>query len=382
MKFGIEIVTHPSKKIKVITLKPGKKSRGKVLLSYRIEPFLSKAAESVSSAHTNYWESLQMARTFLDLGYCVDVIDVSNRTFIPKEKYSFFVSRTNFELAQLLNKDCIKIAHLDIAHWLFNNYASYGRSFALRQRKGVAVRSLRTTQINCALEAADYATTLGNQFTIDTYSHIKKTIFRVPLASCTIYPWPENKDFEVCRKNFLWFSGKGFVHKGLDLVLDAFVQMPENHLYICGPIQHETDFEKAYYKELYQSPNIHVIGWIDVSSSEFVEITKKCVGIIHLSCSEAGAGSVITCMHAGLIPIVSYESSVDVSNDFGVILRDCSIDTIKTTLQMISTLSPEKLKQMSRKAWEFVRTNHTREKFAEEYKKVITKIIEMHQDTN
>ena len=81
MKFGIEIVTHPSKKIKVITLKPGKKSRGKVLLSYRIEPFLSKAAESVSSAHTNYWESLQMARTFLDLGYCVDVIDVSNRTF-------------------------------------------------------------------------------------------------------------------------------------------------------------------------------------------------------------------------------------------------------------------------------------------------------------
>jgi glycosyltransferase involved in cell wall biosynthesis len=158
--------------------------------------------------------------------------------------------------------------------------------------------------------------------------------------------------------------------------------MPENHLYICGPIQDETDFEKAYHKELYQSPNIHVIGWVDVCSSEFIEITNKCVGMIHPSCSDSCAGSVITCMHAGLIPIVSYESGVDVNIDFGVILRDCSIDTIKTTVQMISTLSPEKVKQMSRKAWEFARANHTREKFAEEYKKVITKIIDMHQNTN
>jgi hypothetical protein len=30
---------------------------------------------------------------------------------------------------------------------------------------------------------------------------------------------------------------------------------------------------------------------------------------------------------------------------------------------------------MARKAWEFARANHTRERFAEEYKKVIGKII-------
>jgi hypothetical protein len=46
------------------------------------------------------------------------------------------------------------------------------------------------------------------------------------------------------------------VHKGLDLVLEAFADMPEYHLTVCGPIQKEQDFERAYYRELYQVPNI------------------------------------------------------------------------------------------------------------------------------
>ncbi len=132
--------------------------------------------------------------------------------------------------------------------------------------------------------------------------------------------------------------------------------------------------EVAFYKELYQTPNIHTIGWVNVNSSEFVEITNKCIGVINPSCSEGVSGSVITCMQAGLIPIANYESGVDV-HDFGVILKECSIDEIKNSIRMVSSLPVQKLKLMARKAWEFARANHTREKFASEYKKIIEKII-------
>ena len=34
------------------------------------------------------------------------------------------------------------------------------------------------------------------------------------------------------------------VHKGLDLVLEAFAGMPEYHLTVCGPVAKEKDFER------------------------------------------------------------------------------------------------------------------------------------------
>lgn len=174
--------------------------------------------------------------------------------------------------------------------------------------------------------------------------------------------------------------------------METFAELPDYHLYICGPITKkediekeldstdyrkptEKDFEAAYYKELYQTPNIHTIGWVDIKGPEAIEIFNKCIGIIYPSCSESAAGSVINCMHAGLIPIVSYETSVNVDESFGIILQNCSINEIKKNIQFISSLPIENLRLMSRKAWEFARTRHTRERFSEEYTSVIRQIL-------
>jgi len=111
-----------------------------------------------------------------------------------------------------------------------------------------------------------------------------------------MYPWPEEKDFEDCRKRFIWFGGSDLAHKGLDLVLDAFAEMPEYDLAVCGPIQGEKEFERAHYQELYHTPNIHTIGWVDVSSPNFMKIMHNCIGLVYPSCSEGQCGSVVTCM--------------------------------------------------------------------------------------
>lgn len=370
-------IKNSLKSRKIISLKPVRHANGHVLVSYISHPSFLKDAEALPNNHTNYWESLQIARTFLDLGYCVDIIDFQNRKFLPKKAYSYFVGhRINFErIASLLNKNCVKILHIDAAHILFHNAAEAGRLLALQQRKGVTLRLRRFEWPNLAIEHADCATILGNAFTISTYRYANKPIYRIPVSTPVLYPWPEDKDWEACRRHFLWFSSFGFVHKGLDLVLDAFAGMPDYELTVCGPIDGEEDFKRAYHKELYQTPNIHTIDWVDISSPKFTEITNRCIGFIYPSCSEGQCGGVVTCLHAGLIPLISYESGVDVDPDSGFILKDCSIEEIRNSMRAVSRLSGRELKRMARTGWEFARANHTREKFAEEYRKAVLAIM-------
>ena len=362
---------------KAVSLSTHGSVRGNVLLSYIIDPFLRKEGEAISHDHTHHWESFQIAQILLDKGFAVDVISYENKTFKPLKKYDYFISaRTNLErIAQSLNEDCIKVAHLDTAHWLYNNQAAYQRLYALQQRRGITLKkSIRIVEPNWAIEFSNLATILGNQFTIDTYSYSKKPIYRIPISSSSIYPWRADKDFEKARFNYIWFGSSGFVHKGLDLVLEAFAQMPEFNLTVCGPFEQEKEFIRSFQKELYQTSNIRAVGWVDVTSPEFLEICKDCVGLVYPTCAEGGGGSAITCMHASIIPILSYEASVDI-DDTGYILKDCSVSEIKNAVQRLSSLDVEELRNLSRSTWELARRRHTKDIFKREYDKFITEVL-------
>ncbi|WP_392478262.1 glycosyltransferase [Nostoc sp. C110] len=368
-----------AKTLQVVSLKPKQPSKGNVLLSYRIEPFLLKPGQPMPNDHTWYWEVWQIAQTFLDLGYNVDVIQFHNDKFVPQKHYAFFIDiRHRMEaLAPKLNKDCIKIFHVDIANMVFRNAAECNRLLEVQQRKGVTLKPQRFEVPNLGIEYADCAIVLGNDFTTDTFKYANKPMYRIPISSPVVYPYPDKKDFEAVRKRFLWFGGSALVLKGLDLVLDAFAQMPEYHLTVCGPVSNDKEFEQAFYKELYETPNIHTYGWIDVSSPDFIEVTNNCLGLVYPSVSEGQSGAVISCLQAGLIPILSYESGVDVHN-FGVIFDNLSLEEIKEKVRSISNLPVENLQMMSLKAWEYARANHTKEKFAQVYRNVVEQIIENH----
>ncbi|MEH2193264.1 MAG: glycosyltransferase [Nostoc sp.] len=368
-----------AKTLQIVSLKPKQPSKGNVLLSYRIEPFLLKPDQAMPNDHTWYWEVWQIAQTFLELGYNVDVIQFHNDKFVPQKDYAFFIDiRHRMEaLAPKLNKDCIKIFHVDIANMVFRNAAECNRLLEVQQRKGVTLKPQRFEVPNLGIEYADCAIVLGNDFTTDTFKYANKPMYRIPISSPVVYPYPDKKDFEAVRKRFLWFGGSALVLKGLDLVLDAFAQMPEYHLTICGPVSNDKEFEQAFYKELYETPNIHTYGWIDVTSPEFIEVTNNCLGLVYPSVSEGQSGAVISCLQAGLIPILSYESGVDV-HDFGVIFDNLSLEEIKAKIISISNLPEEDLKFMSRQAWEYARANHTKEKFAQVYRNVVEQIIENH----
>ena len=364
---------------RVVSLTPAAPVRGNVLLSYILDAFFLKLNDSLLLKHTHYWETRQIAQTWLDLGYAVDAIHWKNQSFVPEKRYNFFVDvRMNLErIGPLLNPDCVKIMHIETAHWLFHMTAQHNRLLDLQRRRQLTIGPRKVVNPNWAIENADCATILGNDFTRSTYAYANKPFYRIPISAPVVYPWPESKNFTNCCRSFLWFGSGGLVHKGLDLVLEAFAQMPDFKLTVCGPVNEEKEFERAYDKELYHTPNIHTIGWVDVSSSAFTDIMHDCIGLVYPSCSEGGGGGVITCLHGGLIPLVSYETSIDVE-DFGFILKDSSIEAIKECVNRVARLSTQELTERSRKAWEYARSNHTREKFAQVYRIAVEEIIRVH----
>ena len=366
---GLELRRQPKaqQSSRLISLRPDNRAAGNVLISYIPDDVL-KDEQDVSASHTHYWECRQMAHSFRDAGFNVDVVDFADSAFIPQKPYDVLVSaRTNLErLAKHVPEHCFKVAHLDTAHFLTNNANATERLRQVRDKHQVALRSTRMVETNWALEAADIGCVLGNEFTAESYRYAGKAVHRIPLSSVRQYDWIEDKDFDACRNTYLWFGSGGFVHKGLDLVIDAFAELPDHRLLICGPLDLEPRFVRAFEKPMFHSANIETIGWIDVTSPDFTAIRERTVATIYPSCSEGGGGSVIACMHAGLIPVVTPEASVDVG-EFGTVLEETSVQAVREAVLALSGLPASDLERRARDAWEYARQHHTREGFARAY---------------
>jgi glycosyltransferase involved in cell wall biosynthesis len=91
------------------------------------------------------------------------------------------------------------------------------------------------------------------------------------------------------------------------------------------------------------------------------------------SCSEAGVASAVEAMHAGLIPILTYETGVDVG-DFGILLKSEAIDHIRAAVMTIAELPASEVEQRARAAWEHARTNHTRPLFVEAFRDIVREV--------
>jgi hypothetical protein len=79
-------------------------------------------------------------------------------------------------------------------------------------------------------------------------------------------------------------------------------------------------------------------------------------------------------MHAGLIPVVTREASVD-TEDFGSVLESASIDAIREAAVKLSRTPSDELERRARSAWEFAREQHTRETFAEHYDQFVRDVV-------
>ena len=361
------------KKPQVIRLNPERASRGCVVISYITWPFVEGVDSPKMRGHTNAYEVTEMAQAFLDLGFRVEVCDYDDESYRPPDdcKVAIDIHR-NLERWQLPD-GCKKILHASGSHWLFMNHAELSRLIGVRERHGIALRPQRQVMPSRGVEIADEVLVLGNEFTRGTFLFPGKPVTRVPISSAYQFAWPEGRDFEKAKKKFLWVGSIGMVHKGLDLALDAFAGMPELELTVCGRPEKEADFFSLYEKHLKNTPNIKLHGWLDMASPVFVEIARTHAAVIYPSSAEGGAGSVIHCMHAGMLPICTTEASIDLG-DFGVHVESASVVSVQKACRAVAEMSSSEVERRARRAYEHVRREHTREKFQENYRKFAAKI--------
>ncbi|MEM8963041.1 MAG: glycosyltransferase family 1 protein [Acidobacteriota bacterium] len=366
----------------VVTLEPDGEPRGDVLLAFIIDGFLAPNDDAIPRTHTHFWESVQMARSFVDLGYRVDAVHWTNTAFIPTKPYRV---ATDVRLllehwAPHLPADCLKIMHAETAHPSVHNPAQLARLDAIEKRRGVRLAPVKMIEENRCIDTADVAVILGDDFTHDSYAFAGKPIHRVPISAPAVYD-PIEREIATCRNHFMWFGSGGLVHKGLDLVLEAFAGMPEMFLTVCGPIDAERDFERAYWRELYDLPNIHTHGWIDVESQDFLDLARRTMGVVFPSCSEGGGGSVYTCMHAGIVPLTGRGASIPIEPAWGVRLEtaehpEITVESIRVAVREFAARPIEELAAMSAAAYAHANQHHTRERFTEAHRALMAELLD------
>ena len=363
--------------LRTVSLEPRRPVRGNVLLSWMTEAF-TLIGGSLPNTHANLWECRQVARTFLDLGFHVDVINYRNVLFTPRTSYDFFIdNRVNMErLAPALGDGCTKIAHLETSHMLFQNAAEYQRLLDLQQRRGVTLAPRRVERrVNHAIEHADLAVLYGNEQSASTWAYAGKSMYPVPAAPLRRFPSPATRDVAANRHRFLWLGSHGAVLKGLDLVLEAFAGMPELQLTVCGPVEDEADFAEAFHRELHETPNITTLGWVDIHGSRFRQLVQDTVGFVYPSASESQSGAVITCLQAGLIPIISRECDVPVDDSMGVVLHETSVEAIRTAVRAIADQPASHLSRMAEDSWGYSRSVHSQARFASAYRDIVRGLL-------
>ena len=358
-------------------LEPANSVRGSVVISYLSWPFHDGWNSPKARGHTNAFEVVVMAEAFRDLGFRVEVTDWDNAAYVPPADCRIAVDiHGNLERWHgQLTPACKRILHATGAHWLFFNHAELTRLQAVRDRRGVALRPRRQVEPSRGVEIADEVVVLGNEFTRGSFLFGGKPVTRVPISSAYEFPWPQNRDFDSAKTKFLWVGSYGMVHKGLDLALDAFSRMPDLELTVCGRPEKEEDFYRLYEKLLLRTPNIRLHGWLDMATPAFTEIARTHAAVIYPSSAEGGAGSVIHCMHAGMLPISTTEASIDLGN-FGVHVGSGTVEAVQEACRSAAGMSASEVEARARAAYEHVRKVHTREMFQENYGKFAERMAE------
>lgn len=346
----------------------------KALLSYITAPFWEKNINQNKVPFSNTGIALSIVRVLNNLGYLVDVVEYTDKSFAPKRQYDLFIGHGGFNftnIAESLPSKCKKIYFSAGPYWKTWNEKEKERidKMNIRRNTDYSYERLDVSEEE-ALISSDAIVALGNKVVKESYKKFNKVYILNNAAFSDDHFEKMRKDHNSTKKNFLYFAGGGNVHKGLDLLLEVFSKINAN-LFICQLI--DPKFYKIYQHELEDFPNIHLKGWVRLRSKEYYDLVDKCSFLIYPSCADGSPGSVVESLHQGLIPVLSEESTVD-TNSFGVTFRKNTVQEIESVVKGLTKKSDSWCEKMSHKTRHTALKEYSEESFLNNLTKVIQNI--------
>jgi len=342
----------------------------RVLISYTTLPFFNK-----EEAHTNNAESKTIAKIFNNLNYNIDVIHYTNQQKLDYSKYDVvFGFGEPFENS-FIYKNLKRIYYATGAHVCHQNYAEIQRIEEVNKKYHSRLLPKRLVPWNWSMSTSlsNALIVIGNEWTKSTYErYTNKEVYAINATALANRDIKDiQRDIEKTKKNFLWFGSAGLVHKGLDLCLEYFYINKDFTLHICGAM--EDDFKKVFHNYL-EKDNVTFHGFIDVKSEKFIDIISECCFSILPTCSEGQATSLLTTMGAGLIPVSTIYSGVDVEK-YGFLIGELTTQSISDTINKVSNLSNEEILSKSILNEEYIDGSHNLIAFEITLKTFIVKIL-------
>jgi glycosyltransferase involved in cell wall biosynthesis len=352
----------------------------RALLAYLTQAFVLPEGSPDFLKHQNLRQCQQIASLLGEFGYIVDVVDIRDQAFKPDHNYDLVLrDRLRAERFEPDRNDITRLFLATTMDHSVHNRNLRRRHQWLSERRGdvIPIKRLFIENLPYAVEA-DAIIGFGNEYILKTWQHTSKArtySFNNYGFPGTRFIW-ESKKFAEARKKFLFFASGTQVQKGLDLLLEIFPRLPDLDLYVCSSFEQEkeAEFRACYRKELFETPNIHPVGWVTVNSSQFYELAERCAYVINPSCSEGQSGAVVQCMHAGLIPIVTRESGID-TNDFGVTFVDDTLEEIEKTIMHLAGLPESWHREHSLKTRKIAEEQYSEVVFLRRWREILSEVL-------
>lgn len=365
----------------------GRAPIGRALVSYSLISAGMPPDHPVFDYHSGPWESSLIISLFLKRGYIVDVIHYTNRSFIPRERYDVILTLME-DLYRLVaysenpSEDIIKIWHMNLSSIQQTNSSELERIAALEARHPGALYAPKRQEQNERLQEktmalADRCIVVGNEVVRATYPvRLRDKIDLVTISASPLYHMKSEDEYVPREREFVWYFGNGAVRKGLDLVLEAFSKHPDWKLHVIGLPQTEPDFMKIYRKELIETANITLHGYLNPKSKAFDDVIRGCFCFIAPTCTESISTAVATMMQAGLYPLVSRETGVDLPDGCGRYFKELSVKEVERLVALALALPDEMLRKEIGATQAYALQAFSREAFARRMEGALGRIID------
>jgi hypothetical protein len=293
---------------------------------------------SLLRSHSGFTESVTMLEALLDAGYTVDYADMYRIPEINWKKYELVIDAAGtIEKAPVVSGQR-RIYYSTSCHWKVFNSNSYRHIESFYNRHQIIVCPDRELKPNYADDAADIISCFGGQYQAASFLTNQHKVRNLSIST-TAPPAESFRKRIASQRQFLWFGGYGPMHKGLDIVVEAFIRRPDLQLHIAGDIASNAKFYAWFQSVTANVKNIRFHGWITPDDSRFTGLVEACDGIVFTSSSEGGAGSVIQCMQYGLIPLVNKQTALDLPDATFQIAGDDPLEQISALAEQLDRFS-------------------------------------------
>ncbi len=337
----------------------GRGASRKALVMYTVRAFRGLP---LADTHQNIGQQRELARALGEMGHEVDVVGFDERRRgLLRHDYDLVielhpVERPLFE--GRLRSGALRIVYATALNPERVNAAERERLDDLERRRGVRLLPRRSVPPfpRRAVETADALFCFGDRRTIGTYA----SAFRLPPAYRLLnHGYDDVEPTDPARRDprrFLFLASGGQVLRGLDLLLEVFAGEPGLELVVCGTFGRERDFVRAYRRELFETPNIRAVGFVNVKGPAFRDLQATCGHLLYPAAAEGQSGAVAAALSYGLPCVVSAASGYD--DPEVAEFPDCRIETLRAEVRRLACTPAPLLADRARASVELVRRKY------------------------